>query len=206
MTLPPALVALSPGELRSADLRGFESRVARAARAGLRGLVLRERGLTDRELLELAQRVRGAVAWLAVHDRPHLAREARADAVQLGGRSLAPSAVREWLDPMISIGFSSHEGDDPLAWRGADFLLHAPIADTRKPTGLLPGIGFEALARAVRAAQRPVWALGGLAPEHAAAVRASGASGMAVLSGILPRDDVEARVGAYLANWAEVGG
>jgi thiamine monophosphate synthase len=51
-----------------------------------------------------------------------------------------------------------------------------------------------------------VWALGGLAPEHAAAVRASGASGMAVLSGILPRDDVEARVGAYLANWAEVGG
>ena len=198
---PPPIVALTPGDARA----GLERAVQSAVEAGLRGVVLREASLSDRAYLELALALRARLdpalgGWLCLHDRPHLARAARADAVHLGGRSLAARDVRAWLDPELALGLSTHAGDDPRGWSEADYLFHGPVLATTKP-GARPPIGFEALARAVASTPRPVWALGGLEPADAAAVRASGASGVAVLSGILPRPDAALRAREYLERW-----
>lgn len=208
MRLPPPILALSPGTLGAADAPLFLERVRRCVERGLRGVLLRERALSDHVYLELALELRRALpresgGWLALHDRPHLACAVDADAIHLGGRSLAPSAVRSWLSRDVALGLSTHSGDEPASWRDADYLFHGPVKATRKGIDTVQGIGFEALARAVRGASVPVWALGGLAPEDAAECARAGAHGVAALGGILARHDAPERAASYLRAWSQ---
>lgn len=203
---PPALIALSPGTLRVDEFAAFERVLGAALEAGLRGVVLREPSLTDAAYLELAREVRSALArtdggWFAVHDRAHLASELDADAVHVGFRSLVPAELRDWLPPDVAIGLSTHADDDVAAWGAADYLFHGPVFATPGKAHARAPVGFEGLRRAVASARAPVWALGGLQPEHAREVAASGAHGLAVLGGILARPDAAERTRAYVAAW-----
>ncbi len=198
MQIPlPVLVALSPGDLRQQDARVFLGRVERAVAGGLEALVLRERELSDRAYLELGARLRTLVRTLVVHDRGHLVPLLGADALLLGFRSLPPSAAATG----IPLGFSAHAQDTPEAREGADFLLLGPVLATPSKAGLVEPLGFEALAHECARERRPIWAIGGLKPEHAGAVRAAGARGMAVLSGVLGASDPERAARSYLDAW-----
>jgi thiamine-phosphate pyrophosphorylase len=197
LALPP-LLALSPGDLREGTARALLGRVERAVAGGLEALVLREPGLSERAFLELGGELRRLVRVLIVHDRVHLAGMLRADALQLGFRSLPPAEVESELP----IGFSAHAHDAPQARSGADFLLLGPVLATPSKEGLLEPLGFEGLARECARESRPVWAIGGLGPGHAAAVRAAGAHGMAVLRGVLAAPDPERAARSYLEGWA----
>lgn len=208
MRLPPPILAFSPGTLASDDMGSFVARVTRCRELGLRGLVLREKQLSDRDYLALARLLREALpredeGWLALHDRPHLALAARADAVHIGGRSLPPVRVREWLAHEIALGLSTHAPEEADSWSGADYLVHGPVCATTKGDTRIEGIGFDALARGVARARVPVWALGGLGPEHAAHVARSGARGMAVLGGLLAHPLAERRTVEYAQAWLE---
>ncbi len=212
---PPPLLALTPGRLGPGDAGGGASggeasRLVAAVRAavdaGLRGVLLREPGLADRAFLDLALRLRevlGADGWLGLHDRPHLAAAARAEGVHLGFRSLGVAAARAVAGPEVALGLSTHAGDDPATWAGADYLFHGPVRDTPSKHGLLEPVGPAGLARACAATDRPVWGLGGLRPEDARAVRTAGARGMAVLGGLLGDARPAAAAAAYRAAWAE---
>ncbi len=197
----PVLLALSPGDLREPDARAFLGRVERAVAGGLEALLLRERELSERAYLELAGRLRKLLRVLVVHDRLHLVRELGADALALGYRSLPPAAARRALGSALPIGFSAHAHDTPEARTGADFLLLGPVLRTPSKEGLVEPLGFERLARECARETRPVWAIGGLQPEHAAALRASGARGLAVLSGVLGADDPQLAARSYLDAW-----
>lgn len=205
--LPPTLLALSPGTLRdAADVERLLQRAAAARAAGLRGVLLREPHLGERPFLELARRLRALLAgdggWLGLHDRAHLVAAAGADAVHVGFRSLSPAELRSWLPADVAVGLSTHAGDDVAAWGSADYLVHGPVFDTPSKRGLLEPIGTGGLAAAVARAPRPVWALGGLAPEHPERVRGAleaGARGVAVLAAVLAREDPAPAVRALLA-------
>jgi thiamine-phosphate pyrophosphorylase len=196
LALPP-LLALSPGDLREGAARAFLGRVERALAGGLEALLLREPALSERAYLELGHTLRGMVRVLIVHDRAHLAALLGADALQLGHRSLPPSVAAEGLP----LGFSAHAHDTPEARAGADFLLLGPVLRTPSKEGLLEPLGFEGLARECARERRPIWALGGLKPEHAAAARAAGAAGLAVLSGVLGSAEPQAAARSYLDAW-----
>ena len=196
--LPPELLALTPGNLDAAGARNLVRAAAPAVRAGLAGILLREPALTDREQLALASALRGllgSAGWLGVHDRAHLAAEAGADGVHLGSRSLAPSQVRGWLDPRVALGFSSHAGDTEERWRGADYLLFAPVFDV---PGKGAPQGLAGLSAAIAQSDLPTWGLGGIAPESAADVLRAGARGIAVLRGLFASSDPTAATERYL--------
>jgi thiamine-phosphate pyrophosphorylase len=184
---PPSLIALTPGDLDDARALQVVRVLEPCARAGLRGVLLREPLLSDRVTLDLARELRRlfADAWLGLHDRVHLAEECGADAVQLGFKSLAPAVARRVLAADVAIGFSAHAGDDDSAWIDCDHLLFGPVFDTPSKRGLQEPVGLDGLARATRRTKLPLWAIGGLQPAHAAGVLASGAAGMAVLGGIV---------------------
>ena len=203
--LPPALLALSPGDLDPGRARVFPSVVASAAGAGLMGVLLREPMLGDRALLQLARSVRpllGEAGWLGLHDRAHLAEAAGADGLHLGGQSLPPADVRSWLAPRVAIGLSTHSDDDPLGPPDADYVLHAPVFPV---PGKGPALGLEGLAREVLRAQLPLWGLGGIVPETVADVLAAGARGIAVLRGIFGSPDPAGAVTRYLAALDALG-
>jgi len=199
--LPP-LIALSPGDLREEQSPAFLGRVERAIAGGLEALVLREPSLSERAYLELGEKLRRMVDVFIVHDRAHLAHSLGADAVQLGFRSLPPALVRGIVGKEMQLGFSAHAHDAAEARAGADFLVLGPVLRTSSKEGLLEPIGFEGLARACASEGRPVWAIGGLKPEHAQAVRAAGARGIAVRSGVFGAEDIASAVGSYLEGWA----
>lgn len=189
-TLPPQLLALSPGNLRSGQAVRFLVLLGAALEAGLSGLLLREPGLSDRELMELGVRLRELAPglWLGVHDRLHLASALGAQGAHLGFRSLPPEVAQEHFGAQLAIGLSTH-GEDPASrWAGCDYLFHSPVfATPSKPPGC-PGyreaLGFAGLQSAVASSRVPIWALGGLHPEHVPGCLAAGARGVAVLSGI----------------------
>lgn len=194
---PPGLIALSPGDLTPEGVPHF-ARLARAAtRAGLEGLMLREPRLADGVYLQLARELAPGLGWLCLHDRPHLVHACGAAAVHLGFRSCEPASVRAWLADDVAIGFSAHDGDEPEAWTGCDYLLLGPVRDTPSKRGLKEPLGLDGLERCVRAADLPVWAVGGMRPEDVYGVLRGGASGVAVLSGISMASDAGAAVKAY---------
>jgi thiamine-phosphate pyrophosphorylase len=200
MRLPPSLVAFTPGDVAERDAARLLRLVRDGVSGGLRGVVLREPLLGDRVLLDTALRLRQLLAdgWLCIHDRVHLAAAAGADAVHLGWRSLAPACARDMLPRPIALGFSSHAGDDPAASAACDYLVFGPVRDTPSKRGLRAATGFDGLARAIADTARPVWALGGMRPDDVTEAIASGASGVAVLSGIMGERDPAGAAARYV--------
>jgi len=202
---PPAILALSPGDLAPLGVERFVNAVARAVAAGLRGVVLREPGMEDGVTLALAQQLARVLephaGWLCVHDRVHLVAAAGAQATHLGFRSLPVDAAREALGSDCAIGVSVHAGDPPERWAGADHVFFGPVLDTPSKRGLVEPVGFDRLARFTSETETPVWAIGGLLPEHVATVREAGARGLAVRAGLLGAEDPASAARAYLEAW-----
>lgn len=199
--LPPPLLAVTPGDL---DTRGAEVMViaaSRAVAAGLRGVLLREPMLPDRDYLAIARKLGGVLAgargWLGLHDRPHLVAAAGAQGVHLGFRSLSPFEARAVVGDATAIGLSTHAGDEPSCWRGCEYRFFGPVKETPSKVGLVQATGFEALADAC-SHPLPVWAIGGLTPGDVGAARAAGAAGVAVRAGVLGAADPALAAASYL--------
>jgi thiamine-phosphate pyrophosphorylase len=197
---PPALIALSPGDLTASSTTPFLRTIDACVRAGLRGVLLREPTLSDRATLDLAIELRTLLgdAWLGLHDRVHLAQASHADAVHLGFRSLTPAVAREILPAHIAVGFSAHAHDDAPKFTACDYAFFGPVLDTPSKRGIQQPTGFAALAHAASIARVPVWGIGGLHPEHMPQLVAAGASGVAVLGGILGTADPALACARYL--------
>jgi thiamine-phosphate pyrophosphorylase len=202
--LPPALLAITPGDLAPAGVSELLQRVSEAAAAGLRGILLREKQCSDRKLLDAALAVRSehGELWLGLHDRPHLVSAAGAQAVHLGWQSLAPAEVRSWLPARFAIGLSTHQGDDLASLGPVDYVFFGPVLPTRSKPEAAP-VGFELLRAAAAASPAPLWALGGLSPSDVRRALGAGAAGVACLGGILGQRDPGRAVEAYLREWPE---
>ena len=203
--VPPFLVALTPGTLEGPRAAGALLDAARVAfAAGLPALLLREPLLDERSFVELARRLvelaRGTGgAWVGVHDRAHAALAAGADGLHLGHRSLCPADARALVGDALAVGFSAHAHDGAADVVGADYLTFGPLHDTPSKRGLLEPVGFDGLRAAVARFDLPLFALGGVRPADLAPVLATGAAGVAVLSGILGARDVQGATRSYLA-------
>lgn len=205
MKRPPRLVALSPGDLQDARAcAAFLRRVRELVEGGLRGLVLREPELEDGPTLVLARELRAMLpadqAWLAVHDRVHVAVVAGADAVHLGFRSLTVADARAALSrarpagsgQALAVGLSTHASDDPATWAGADHVFHGPFDVVRSKADALPPVGAEGIARACAARpdeRAPLLALGGIDGTNAARALAAGADGVVVRGALMGAAD-----------------
>lgn len=206
--LPPAVLALTPGTLHRDGAWGFgdlERRVEAAIDGGLRGVLLREPGLGDRDLLALGRvlrhRLEGVAGWFGIHDAAHLAEELGADGVHLGFRSLPPGEVRPWIPKDCVLGVSCHAGDPPGFTEFCDYAFFGPVHDTPSKHGLQEPVGWEGLAREVRDRDVPIWALGGLDTEAGPRVHESGARGFATLRAILGADDPTSAAGRAVGGW-----
>jgi thiamine-phosphate diphosphorylase len=196
--LPPSILVLSPGRLSrgpagsaEADaLRRFPAVVRELVAGGARGLLLREPNLEDGAFLQLAIELRGLIereapgTWLGLHDRAHLVSAAGADGVHLAGHSLGARSVRPLVGEGTAIGVSTHDGDGPERWDGADFALHAPVFSPNSKHSAGPTLGPEGLRAFCASCPLPVWALGGVAPEVMASLRGTGAAGAAAIGAI----------------------
>lgn len=171
--------------------------IARAALAGgCAVLQLRAKGLSDRAMLALAERI-GALAHAAsvpfvVNDRADLALLTSAEGLHLGQDDLPLASARE-LAPRLVLGLSTHTLAQAMAATraGADLIGFGPIFTTTSKALTSPAVGLAALAEVVRSVNIPVIAIGGLTLETAEEVARTGARLGAVISAVGEADDPE---------------
>lgn len=202
MSLPSPLLAVT-------DRHGHTRPLAETVRAVLAGggrwIWFRDRDLSADERRDLGEAVTGAVraagGFLSVGGDLDLAHALRADGVHLPMSALP--GLRERAGPKLLVGLSAHSVGDvaAAAEAGADYVTLSPIF----PTASKPGYGPSLMPEAITAARRlglPVVALGGLAEDTLGPCRAAGATGFAVMGGLMRAPDPTDATRRLLAAWS----
>jgi thiamine-phosphate pyrophosphorylase len=171
--------------------------IAEAAAGGAQVFQLREKTLTDRELLERARNVRrwtrDAGALFIVNDRPDVARLTEADGVHLGQDDLPVAAARRIVGSDVLIGVSTHTPEQVrrAVLDGADYLGLGPtFPSPTKSFDHFPGLEFVRFAAGETSL--PAFALGGITLANIRQVVEAGANRIAVSSAIAQADDPQA--------------
>ncbi len=178
----------------SACAASLEFVIAEAVAGGVDVVQLREKSLSERELLDRARKVRRwtrqAGAIFIVNDRPDIAVLAEADGVHLGQEDMPVRDARRIVGPDALIGVSTHSLDQlhSAVLGGASYVGIGPIfASPTKEFDELPGLDFIRAASAE--SSLPAFALGGITPSNLTQVLAAGATRIAVSSAICGADE-----------------
>lgn len=184
--------------------------VKRAAQAGIRGVQLREKDLSGRELYYLAQELRNVTAKsgarLVINDRADIAAAVGADGVHLTQESISPKHARRLLGPTSLIGQSTHfvEEARKAEEEGADFVTFGPIFATPSKLKYGPPLGTEALATVKEKVRIPIFAIGGIKTHNIKDVLKAGAYGIAIISAVMAAEDVEGAVSSLLRETGDL--
>ncbi len=161
---PAQVYVLLDGQAR---LDRFQSLTEQLVAAGVHVLQLRDKSLTDRQLVTrarlLCEMTRNSATLSIINDRPEIAFLAGADGVHVGQDELTVSDARAIVGPERLVGVSTHSIEQVRqAMRdGADYLGCGPtFPSTTKSFGEFPGVAF--LGQAISELDRPAFAIGGI--------------------------------------------
>ena len=166
-------------------------------------LHLRGPRTTGRSLTRLARMLCEPAAasgvTLLVNDRVDIALAVGTAGVHLGSRSLPPSEARRLLGANRILGVSVHDPSEAVeaAESGADYLFVGPLFKTPLHAAAAAR-GAEFIDMVASRVDLPLVGIGGVTPERAAALLASGAHGVAAIRGIWDAISPPDAVQAYL--------
>jgi thiamine-phosphate pyrophosphorylase len=187
-----------------------EDQAEQLCRAGARWIQFRHKGASLESWTRLARdvvevcRFFGAVC--IVNDSVDVALAAKADGVHLGRLDEHWAVARSRLGRSLLLGGTVNNEDDATRAIAAGCLDYVGVGPWRfTPTKkdlspLLGPVGVRSLVAMLDGL--PTWVIGGLEPVDLAAVRATGAAGVAVASGLFRGDRVSENFKAYAAAWA----
>lgn len=193
--------------------------VRAAVHAGVRIVQVRDKDASARDLLALTGAVADVVgerALVVVDDRLDVALAARhaghrVAGVHLGQSDVAVEAARALLGPDAHVGLTANTPEHLAAVarlpRGTVDLLgvgvvHPTVTKPDHP----PALGHDGFARLAQLAGGtgvPCVAIGGVTLDDVHPLRAAGAAGVAVVSGICAAADPGSAAAAYVAAWAD---
>ncbi len=177
--------------------KGWFETAEAALRGGADCLQLREKKLSDRELLDRAKRLvdlcREHGAMLIINDRPDVAAASGAHGVHLGQEDLPVSAVRRIVPATCVIGVSTHtiEQVRSAADQVPDYIAVGPMLDSpTKPQDQIAGPAM--LVEARKLTSLPLVAIGGITEANAATVLAAVPCCLCVCQAVIAQMDVQA--------------
>lgn len=134
---------------------------------------------------------------LIINDRLDIAMAVGAAGVHLGQDDLPCAAARRILGEEYLIGVSAHNPAEAKAalQSGADYLGCGAVFGTATKADVKK-LGTDGLAAICKAKGLPVVGIGGVTADNYREVRAAGADGAAIVSGILAQPDIRATVRA----------
>jgi thiamine-phosphate pyrophosphorylase len=177
-----------------------------AQRGGVTSVQLRLKDAGARGLVELVRALMAALTVpVLVNDRPDVAIAAGASGVHLGPDDVPVELARMIARTGLVIGASVGDEVEAAAAAEADYWGVGPWRRTATKHDAGDGLGPDGFRRlAGLAGSKPCVAIGGVAPADISQVLASGAAGVAVVSGILGAADVEAAARAYRAGFPDL--
>lgn len=175
--------------------------VRRACAAGVSVVQFRDKDCGRDEYLATGRVIREITAGFGVpfivNDRVELAVELGADGVHVGQDDMSVADVRSIVGPGAIVGVSVVSVEQAVAaWRAGATCVAVngvfPTGTKILPEGALPGLAMVgAISRSVGI---PVIGIGGINAANAGLVMAAGAAGVAVVTAITMRPDVERAV------------
>ncbi|MCA9231227.1 MAG: thiamine phosphate synthase [Planctomycetales bacterium] len=173
-------------------LDSFRKLVAELLAAGVGMIQLREKRLSDRQLIERARVLKSMIteqdlgALMIVNDRADIAAIARADGVHLGQDDVSVKDARTIIGPRKLIGVSTHSLEQARAavLDGANYLGAGPtFPSTTKAFDNFPGLDF--LKQVASEIRLPTFAIGGINAENLEQVLATGTMRVALSGAIV---------------------
>lgn len=134
---------------------------------------------------------------LIINDRLDIAMAVGSAGVHLGQDDLPCAAARKLLGEDYIIGVSAHNPAEAKAalQSGADYLGCGAVFGTATKADVQK-LGSDGLAAICKAKGLPVVGIGGVTADNYREVRAAGADGAAIVSGILAQPDIRTTVEA----------
>lgn len=179
----------------------FLDRLDRIAAAEPAGIVLREKDLPLEEYISLARQVLTICEKHGVRCILHTYPEA---ALELGCSALhMPLHLLEEMPEderggFATLGASCHSVEDAIHARelGCGYIIAGHIFATQCKAGLEPR-GLDFLRAVCQAVSIPVYAIGGISPQNVAQIRAAGAAGACVMSGLMRCEDPSELIASF---------
>ncbi len=172
----------------------FDCLVESLIDAGADIVQLRDKRLSDRDLIGRARRLRaltrGTKKLFVMNDRPDIARLTDADGVHLGQDELSVKDARTIVGPRALVGVSTHsiEQARQAVLDGANYIGVGPtFASSTKEFEAYPGV--ELLRAVANEIRLPAFAIGGITLETLGKVLAAGMHRVAVSAAISDADD-----------------
>jgi len=178
--------------------RTLADTVEAALRGGVTRVQVRERDLEGaallrlvEEMMVLAARQGKAKISVVVNDRLDVALAAGAAGVHLPAAGLPVKQARAHAGARFRIGRSVHSLAEARAAEkdGASEILFGPVFATPTKAAFGPPQGIEALRKVAEAVRIPVWAIGGINPETAPALRGLPIAGIAAIGAFFASAD-----------------
>jgi len=180
------LVTDAPERYPHGLLEGVEAAVA----GGASIVQYRATAGTRRHLYETACALRDLLqprhVPLIINDQVDLALAVDADGVHVGQNDLPVDVVRRVIGPgkLIGLSITSPEQLDAIRTKTVDYLGLGPVFPTISKDDAAPALGLQQLASLAARTSLPTVAIGGISLGNAAAVFATGVTGLAVVSAL----------------------
>lgn len=185
---------------------GVEEYAQELRDAGVKLVQYRDKSGAPQEILraaaEIAAVFAGLDATLILNDRADLALLA-GWGVHVGHLDLAPTEARRVVGVRSVLGVSTHNDAQVIAADAseADYIAVGPVFATSTKADAEPVIGLEGVRRARALTAKPLVAIGGMTRENARSVIEAGADSVAVISGLMLKDE---RPGKVAEDFLEV--
>jgi len=169
-------------------------------RQNIRMIQLREKHLTDREIIEAGKRIKSITAGtntlLVINDRVDLALAAGADVLHLGQDDLPVEEARKIAGDRLKIGLSTHSIEQvrEALEQKPDYIGFGPVYPTNAKARPDAPVGVEMLKEVLSFANIPVVAIGGIFPENMDEVLAAGAKNIALVRHFMQTKETEQRI------------
>ena len=179
--------------------RDFLGCIENALQGGVTLVQLREKNVDGGIFLQRAVAVKNLCdkynVPLLINDRIDVALACQAAGVHLGQDDIPPSVARAILGPDAIIGVSAHSCEEALAAEkdGADYLGVGAVFPTNSKDDASE-VGLNMLKEIRQISKLPIVGIGGINAQNYTQVRAAGAQGAAIISGILGVNNIEDEV------------
>ena len=172
---------------------------------GVKAIQLREKDLDDVALFKQAKPISDLCqtnnASLFINTNVQVAIDVGAAGVHLPDIDVCVNKVKAQSEFDLLIGCSIHDVDAAKKRKaeGADFLTYSPIYPMASKPEYGPAVGVANLEKLAKQVNLPVFALGGITPARVGECLEAGASGVAVMSGIMSPTGAGKRAREYLS-------
>lgn len=191
----PFLYTLTPNR----GSASIERDVFALVRGGARWIQIREKGISDRDIIRIGSRVVASMPHdvsLFANDRIDLAIGMGARGVHLGDRDFPPDLARRIVGDGLIIGVSTHSVAEAIQMSKlecVDYVAIGPIFPSETKMVRDP-LGIRAVESARERIEKPIVAIGGIDSTNIGSVIRAGADSAAVIAALYENGSIEDNV------------